>query len=159
MILLFSVQRSEAFQGYAQMRSTLGRSKLRGPDPFNGFGKLFDVEWLRLHDLPFREVAHLRTGESKVTMSRDGQEIENSAGRRVCAMIDKHIDEPESWPTPEVAYSDPKRRKAHHTPHPLEDGFEKQVEFFLNMQYEDRCWETKNILYDFILVLSYRSGR
>eukprot|EP00438_Fugacium_kawagutii_P016554 Skav230615 [mRNA] locus=scaffold3185:66492:71078:- [translate_table: standard] len=81
-ILLFSVQRSDAFQGYAQMRSSVGRSKLRGLDPFNGFGRLFDVEWLRLHDLPFREVQHLRTGDVNVTMARDGQEIENNIGRR-----------------------------------------------------------------------------
>lgn len=146
-ILLFSVQRSEAYQGYAQMRSAVGRSKLKGADPFNGFGRLFDVEWLRLYDLPFREVQHLRNPlaeDGKVTMSRDGQELANSVGHRLCSMIDKHIDQPDSFPLQEVssfqASADGgsiKRRKFQHAPHPLEDGFEKQVDFFLSMQYED----------------------
>ena len=85
-------------------------------------------------------------------MSRDGQEIENSVGRRVCSMIDKHIDEPDSFPemppfattwSPQSPEGDGKRTKIQHTlhplhpPHPLEDGFDKQVEFFLAMQYED----------------------
>lgn len=166
--LLFSVQRSEAFQGYAKMRSAVGRSQLRGTDPFNGFGRLFDVEWMRLHDLPFREVQQLRNPlaeDGKVTLSRDGQELANGTGRKLCAIIDKHIDEPESFPvrhevpaslwqtswaapfpaTPgfptERAESEgtrrKRRRKLRNAPHALEDGFDEHVEYFLGMDYED----------------------
>jgi hypothetical protein len=44
-----------------------------------------------------------------------------------------------TW-SPQSPEGDGKRRKIQHTlhpPHPLEDGFDKQVEFFLAMQYED----------------------
>lgn len=103
-ILVFSVNRSDAFQGYAQMRSPIGRPRSRGVDPFNGFGRLFDIEWLRLHDLPFREVESLRNplnGDRPVQFWRDGQELANSTGRRLCGLIDRHIDDPESFPPPE----------------------------------------------------------
>eukprot|EP00434_Breviolum_minutum_P001406 symbB.v1.2.001236.t1/scaffold63.1/size477159/7 len=71
-------------------------------------------------------------------MARDGQEIEKGVGRKVCSIIDKHIDDPESFPQVQTWHlSETKRRKSHHAPHPLEDGFDKQVDFFLNMQYED----------------------
>mmetsp|Transcript_786 Transcript_786/g.1967 ORF Transcript_786/g.1967 Transcript_786/m.1967 type:complete len:301 (-) Transcript_786:76-978(-) len=169
-LLLFSVQRSEAFQGYARMRSAVGRSKLKGTDPFHGFGRLFDVEWLRLHDLPFREVQQLRNplaDDAKVTLSRDGQELASSTGHKLCALIDKHIDEPESfpvrrevvptwqmsWPLPapgpgpvgttasERSESEgtrrKRRRKLRNAPHALEDGFDKQVEYFLSLDYQD----------------------
>eukprot|EP00931_Biecheleriopsis_adriatica_P050135 TRINITY_DN29016_c0_g1_i1.p1 TRINITY_DN29016_c0_g1~~TRINITY_DN29016_c0_g1_i1.p1 ORF type:complete len:293 (+),score=58.21 TRINITY_DN29016_c0_g1_i1:49-927(+) len=159
-ILVFSVNRSDAFQGYARMRSLVGRPKSRGSDPFNGFGRLFDVEWLRLHDLPYHEVQ----------FSRDGQELSNSCGRKLCGLIDRHIDDPDSFPAPRrpeasgQAWQPPlqspqlpasgrdsssgseghkskrkrrRERKYRHAPHPLEDGFDKQVEFFLSLDYED----------------------
>eukprot|EP00928_Gymnodinium_smaydae_P007953 TRINITY_DN1284_c1_g7_i1.p1 TRINITY_DN1284_c1_g7~~TRINITY_DN1284_c1_g7_i1.p1 ORF type:complete len:446 (-),score=95.47 TRINITY_DN1284_c1_g7_i1:180-1412(-) len=104
-ILVFSVNRSEAFQGYALMRSPIGRPRPGCSDPFNGFGRLFDVQWLRLHDLPYREVEFLRNplnGDQSVRFSRDGQELSNGVGRRLCGLIDRHIDEPESFePSPQ----------------------------------------------------------
>jgi len=99
-LLVFSVNRSDAFQGYAQMKSPIGRPLRRGVDPFNGFGRLFDIEWLRLHDLPYQEVGSIRNplnGDRPVQYSRDGQELSNSAGRRLCELIDKHVDNPESF--------------------------------------------------------------
>eukprot|EP00438_Fugacium_kawagutii_P031515 Skav207603 [mRNA] locus=scaffold2450:194543:196904:+ [translate_table: standard] len=56
-ILIFSVNKSGAFQGYARMRSLPGQSK--SSDPFGGFGRLFDVEWLRLQDVVFPEAVQL----------------------------------------------------------------------------------------------------
>ncbi|CAJ1416960.1 unnamed protein product [Effrenium voratum] len=58
-ILIFSVSRSGAFQGYARMRSLPGHSRCKA-DPFSGFGRLFDVEWLRLQDVIMPEVSYLR---------------------------------------------------------------------------------------------------
>lgn len=100
-LLVFSVNRSEAFQGYARMRSPIGKPRSRGVDPFNGFGRLFDVEWLRLHDLGYVEVESLRNplnGDRPVQFSRDGQELTNEVGRRLCGLIDRHIDDPGSFP-------------------------------------------------------------
>lgn len=102
-VLIFSVNGSEAFQGYALMRSPIGQSRRRGHDlvdPFNGFGRLFDIEWLRLHDLSYREVETLRNplnGDRPVRQSRDGQELANYVGRALCELIDRHIDDPESF--------------------------------------------------------------
>lgn len=60
-ILIFSVNKSGAFQGYCRMRSLPGQSQSRR-DPFGGFGRLFDVEWLRLQDVIMPEVNYLRNG-------------------------------------------------------------------------------------------------
>ncbi|CAK0895797.1 unnamed protein product, partial [Prorocentrum cordatum] len=145
-VLVFSVNRTDAFQGYACMRSPVGKPRVRSADPFNGFGRLFDVEWLRLHDLPFGEVDNLRNplnGDRRkpdllaagsparisrhprgpprshgpaallllhgglgtraapsrpVTFSRDGQELANDVGRRLCGLIDRHVTDPDSFP-------------------------------------------------------------
>jgi len=92
-ILVFSVNKSGAFQGYARMRSLTGRATCRG-DPFNGFGRLFDVEWLRLHDIDVAEVNYLRNplDESRqVGYSRDGQELAHSVGAELCRHFDVQI--------------------------------------------------------------------
>lgn len=169
-ILVFSVNGTGAFQGYARMRSSVGRARSKGADPFNGFGKLFEVEWLRLHDLPYREVNHLRNPlaeNRQVQFSRDGQELANSTGQTLCKLIDKHIEEPESFPAAQQAappWQQPmgwsgaaptatslfstgggdredgesrKRRKLQNVPHPLEDGFDKQVGLFLGLEYNE----------------------
>lgn len=109
-ILVFSVNRSDAIQGYAIMRSPVGQPKSRQRDPFNGFGRLFDIEWLRLHDLPYKEVEHLRNplnDNRPVHVSRDGQELSNAAGRAVCFLIDRHIDHPDSFPQAAPPPEDP----------------------------------------------------
>lgn len=99
-ILVFSVNGSDAFQGYARMRSPVGKPYSRAIDPFNNFGRLFDIEWLRLHDLPYHEVEHIRNplnGDKSVRWSRDGQELSNTCGRALCGLIDRHVDEPQSF--------------------------------------------------------------
>lgn len=173
-ILVFSVQGSNAFQGYARMRSPVGSPYTRGVDPFNKFGRLFDIEWLRLHDLPYHEVEHIRNPlnqDKSVRWSRDGQELSNSCGRALCALIDRHVDEPQSFPSERqrsrsrgrhsqpVASSLPAhfiprsrsrsiesagRKNNKRTPHPLYAAFEEQVEFFLSMDYEEytKWWST-----------------
>jgi len=82
------------------MRSPVGHPRSRRIDPFHGFGRLFDVEWLRLHDLSYREVETLRNpynGDRPVRFSRDGQELSNGVGRALCGIIDRHINDPQSF--------------------------------------------------------------
>mmetsp|Transcript_38651 Transcript_38651/g.70344 ORF Transcript_38651/g.70344 Transcript_38651/m.70344 type:complete len:364 (+) Transcript_38651:152-1243(+) len=99
-VLVFSVNGTETIQGYARMRSLIGQPANMSVDPFNGFGRLFNVEWLRLHDLPYHEVDSLRNpfnGDRPVRQSRDGQELSNLCGRALCGIIDRHIDDPQSF--------------------------------------------------------------
>mmetsp|Transcript_12611 Transcript_12611/g.28257 ORF Transcript_12611/g.28257 Transcript_12611/m.28257 type:complete len:361 (-) Transcript_12611:72-1154(-) len=99
-ILVFSVNGTDTVQGYARMRSLIGQPANTSIDPFGGFGKLFSVEWLRLHDLPYREVSSLKNpfnGDRPVRDSRDGQELSNLCGRALCSIIDRHIDDPQSF--------------------------------------------------------------
>lgn len=166
-ILIFSVNGSDAFQGYARMRSPVGKPHSPHFDPFNRFGRLFDIEWLRLHDLPYREVEHIRNplnGDRPVRMSRDGQELSNSCGRALCGLIDRHVDDPQNFstdrprsrsrdrsiistlpinfvPKPRSSSSESEsaenRTQKRRTPHPLSANFEEQVDFFLNMDYAE----------------------
>lgn len=89
-ILAFTVNKSGHFQGYARMRGLTGRAK-SPEDPFNGFGRLFDVEWLRLTDLPIAETNHLRNpldDSRQVGFSRDGQELTRDIGAELCRGFD-----------------------------------------------------------------------
>lgn len=100
-ILVFSVNRSGAFQGYARMRSMTGRATCRS-DPFSGFGRLFNVEWLRLHDIDVTEVNHLRNpldDSRQVGFSRDGQELAHDVGAELCRHFDLQIfrEDPASY--------------------------------------------------------------
>jgi len=91
-ILIFSVNCSGSFQGYAKMLGRVGSSKKA--HVFNGYGRAFDVHWLRLDDLDFAEVSGLINpwNENKsVKISRDGQELPNSVGRQLCEMIDLRV--------------------------------------------------------------------
>merc|ERR1712137_129829 len=114
-MLVFSVNGSEAFQGYARMRSPIGHSRSRCIDPFNGFGRLFDIEWLRLHDLEYREVETLRNplnGDRHVRFSRDGQELSNEVGKALCNLIDAHVEHPCSAPQLAVSSRASRRRSS-----------------------------------------------
>lgn len=79
-ILIFSVNMSGAFQGYAQMMSSVGWRRdnvwSQGSSRSNPWGRSFKVEWLRLNDLPFQKTLHLKNplNEYKpVKISRDCQ--------------------------------------------------------------------------------------
>jgi len=100
-ILLFSVNKSGAFQGYARMRSLTGRASCRS-DPFNGFGRIFDVEWLRLHDVEFADLQHVRNqldDNRQVGFSRDGAELAHACGEELCRIIDMLVyrEDPKSF--------------------------------------------------------------
>lgn len=81
-ILIFSVNMSGSFQGYAQMMSSIGRRRDRdniwseGSGKSNPWGRSFKVKWLRLYDLPFHKTLHLRNplnDYKPVKISRDCQ--------------------------------------------------------------------------------------
>jgi len=106
-ILIFSVNKSAAVQGYARMRSLIGRSS-KDRSPFGGpVGALFDVDWLRLGDVEMSEVLHLRNSmdsNRQVTHTRDGQELDHRVGSELCRFIDLVVFEenPDGYePVPE----------------------------------------------------------
>eukprot|EP00435_Cladocopium_sp_Y103_P044172 s1820_g12.t1 len=91
-ILVFSVTGSGCFQGYAKMLRPVGSTST---DVFQGFGRAFEVRWLRLDDLEFEQVSIRNPwNENKsVKVSRDGQELPNDVGRQLCDAIDAKVYE------------------------------------------------------------------
>lgn len=79
-ILIFSVNMSGFFQGYAQMMSPIGWRRdnvwSQGNGRNNPWGRSFKVKWLRLYDLPFQKTLHLKNplnDNKPVKISRDCQ--------------------------------------------------------------------------------------
>eukprot|EP00439_Symbiodinium_sp_Y106_P042245 s3112_g5.t1 len=100
-ILIFSVNKSGAFQGYARMRGLPGRSKCRS-NPFGGYGRMFDVEWLRLQDVVMPEVSYIRNsldGGREVGYARDGQELPAAVGAELCRHFDVrvYLEDPKTY--------------------------------------------------------------
>ncbi|KAH6817041.1 hypothetical protein C2S51_000644 [Perilla frutescens var. frutescens] len=98
-ILIFSVNMSGFFQGYAQMMSSVGwrRDNIwsQGGGKNNPWGRSFKVKWLRLHDLPFQKTLHLKNpwNEFKpVKISRDCQELPGDIGAALCELLDEGND-------------------------------------------------------------------
>jgi len=93
-ILIFSVNNSRHFQGYARMASRIGRefSSLWSLDGGAHFGGVFKVEWITLYDLPFSETLHIRNplnNNKPVKISRDGQELSHEIGEQLCTLFDE----------------------------------------------------------------------
>lgn len=79
-ILIFSVNMSGFFQGYAQMMSSVGWRRdnvwSQGSGKNNPWGRSFKVKWLQLNDLPFQKTLHLKNplnDYKPVKISRDCQ--------------------------------------------------------------------------------------
>jgi len=79
-ILIFSVNMSGSFQGYAQMMSSIGKGRdnvwSEGIGKSNPWGRSFKVQWLRFNDLPFHKTLHLKNplnDYKPVKISRDCQ--------------------------------------------------------------------------------------
>lgn len=79
-ILIFSVNMSGFFQGYAQMMSSVGWRRdnvwSQGNGKSNPWGRSFKVKWLCLNDLPFQKTLHLKNplnDYKPVKISRDCQ--------------------------------------------------------------------------------------
>ncbi|KAH7351845.1 hypothetical protein KP509_19G016800 [Ceratopteris richardii] len=93
-LLIFSVNMSGHFQGYAQMTSPIGRRKVNVWSEAN-WGGTFTVEWIRLYDLPFQKTLHLKNPLNSfkpVKISRDCQELTTEIGEALCALIDGGAD-------------------------------------------------------------------
>lgn len=98
-ILIFSVNMSGYFQGYAQMMSSVSWkrdnlwSKSGGGN--NLWGRTFKVKWLRLCDLPFQKTLHLKNPLNDfkpVKISRDCQELATDIGEALCNLFDGEVD-------------------------------------------------------------------
>ncbi|GIL47118.1 hypothetical protein Vafri_4025 [Volvox africanus] len=89
--LLYSVNGSNAFQGYAVMRTPIG--KFGRPVIWeNGkqFGNPFGVEWRVLFELPHSETDHIRNpynDNKPVHIARDGTELPQEQGDLVVRLI------------------------------------------------------------------------
>ncbi|XP_044486939.1 YTH domain-containing protein 1 isoform X3 [Mangifera indica] len=98
-ILIFSVNMSGFFQGYAQMMSSVGWRRdsvwSRGSGKNNPWGHSFKVKWLQLNDLPFQKTLHLKNplnDYKPVKISRDCQELPQDIGEALCDLIDEKGD-------------------------------------------------------------------
>ncbi|KAF7810238.1 YTH domain-containing protein 1 isoform X1 [Senna tora] len=94
-ILIFSVNMSGYFQGYAQMMSPIGWKRdnvwSEGSSKSNPWGRSFKVKWLQLNDLPFHKTLHLRNplnDYKPVKISRDCQELSPDIGQALCELLD-----------------------------------------------------------------------
>ncbi|CAH1795870.1 unnamed protein product [Owenia fusiformis] len=89
--LIFSVQGSGHFQGFAKMTSLIGKEK--SPDfGAPGLGGCFGIDWVKKANLQFQSAHHLLNPwneNKKVQVSRDGQEIEPQVGGELCKLWDK----------------------------------------------------------------------
>ncbi|XP_063065850.1 3'-5' RNA helicase YTHDC2 [Engraulis encrasicolus] len=84
-ILIFSVQGSGHFQGYARMSSEISGERCHDWGA-SGLGGVFSVEWVRKEALPFSHchlLANPWNDNKKVQISRDGQELEPGAGAQL----------------------------------------------------------------------------
>ncbi|XP_028802433.1 uncharacterized protein LOC114757520 isoform X2 [Neltuma alba] len=93
-ILIFSVNMSGYFQGYAQMMSSVGWKRedvwSEGSGKGNPWGRSFNIKWLRLNDLPFHKTLHLKNplnDYKPVKISRDCQELTPDIGQALCELI------------------------------------------------------------------------
>ncbi|KAM7531211.1 hypothetical protein LguiB_034621 [Lonicera macranthoides] len=98
-ILIFSINMSGFFQGYAQMISSVGWRRdsvwSQGSGGSNPWGRSFKVKWLRLSDLPFQKTLHLRNplnDYKPVKISRDCQELPQDIGEALCELLDEESD-------------------------------------------------------------------
>ncbi|GAB4834308.1 hypothetical protein Ancab_032561 [Ancistrocladus abbreviatus] len=93
-ILIFSVNMSGFFQGYAQMMSSVGwrwdNVWSQGSGGNNPWGCCFKVKWLQLNNLPFYKNEY-----KPVKISRDCQELSPEIGEALCELIDKETEEDE----------------------------------------------------------------
>jgi hypothetical protein len=102
-ILVFSIQESGKFQGYARLASESDKSHppVRWVLPpgleAKVFSSVFKLDWINRRDLPFTETMHLKNPwnmHKPVKVGRDGQEVEPTIGEALCRLFpaDDNID-------------------------------------------------------------------
>uniref|UniRef100_A0A1B6M6V0 RNA helicase n=1 Tax=Graphocephala atropunctata TaxID=36148 RepID=A0A1B6M6V0_9HEMI len=91
-ILVFSLQSSGHFQGYARLRGDKCESGGEPlPEQGGNLNCVLPVEWIKRGNISFNATRHLvnpYNENNKVQTSRDGQEIEPSVGDALCKMWD-----------------------------------------------------------------------
>lgn len=99
-ILIFSVNSSRFFQGYAQMMSSVDQKRdnvwSQGTGANNPWGRSFRVKWLRLSNLPFHKTLHLKNpwnDYKPVKISRDCQELSPEIGEALCELVDREPED------------------------------------------------------------------
>ncbi|XP_015929708.1 3'-5' RNA helicase YTHDC2 isoform X2 [Parasteatoda tepidariorum] len=93
-ILIFSIQGSGHFQGFAHFTHHLSNQK---PPEFSAanLGTCYQIEWMKKANIPFQSTRHLQNSwneNRKVQISRDGQELEPNVGESLCKLISKCAD-------------------------------------------------------------------
>uniref|UniRef100_A0A665VRZ0 RNA helicase n=1 Tax=Echeneis naucrates TaxID=173247 RepID=A0A665VRZ0_ECHNA len=90
-ILIFSIQGSGCFQGYARMTSVVSQESHQDWG-FVGLGGVFSVEWINKESLPFQCTQHIMNpwnDNKMVQISRDGQELEPRVGSQLLLLWKK----------------------------------------------------------------------
>ncbi|PMD46260.1 YTH-domain-containing protein [Hyaloscypha variabilis F] len=97
-ILVFSINKSRAFQGYARMESLPGSVAV--PDWQKAINwdtaGAFRVRWLVICATRFHRVGHLKNAlndNQAVLIGKDGQEIEENCGRSLVELIDEECEQ------------------------------------------------------------------
>jgi len=94
-ILVFSVQGSSHFQGFASYSGRVSPdrySDLQSQGQGSGSGIQYFIDWIKKGNVPFQATKHLinlYNERKKVQTSRDGQELDPSLGSDLCKMWDK----------------------------------------------------------------------
>ncbi|KAM0262294.1 hypothetical protein ACHAQJ_001763 [Trichoderma viride] len=119
--LIFSVNKSKAFQGYARM-TTAPSPEIAPAKWMNNISweasSPFRVEWLNTRRTEFWNLGDLKNSfndEAPVFVGRDGQEYPESCGRNIIEIMDRTTGERSGtplWPTRE-AYNDTKLANPH----------------------------------------------
>ncbi|KAE8451563.1 hypothetical protein EG329_003636 [Mollisiaceae sp. DMI_Dod_QoI] len=97
-ILVFSINKSRAFQGYARMESLPGSVEVpewQRSINWESAGA-FKVRWLVICSTRFHRVGHLKNAYNEnqaVLIGKDGQEIEENCGAGLIELIDEEADQ------------------------------------------------------------------
>lgn len=92
-ILIFSVQGSGHFQGYARMTSVVSQEESCQDWGLMELGGVFSVEWIHKENIPFQCTQHILNpwnDNKKVQISRDGQELEPQAGSQLLLLWERN---------------------------------------------------------------------
>eukprot|EP00210_Caulerpa_lentillifera_P001922 g1847.t2 len=88
--LIFSINQSGHFQGYAVMKSAIGKGPKHNIWVGSAWGGFFEIEWQLQYDFPFSRFEHLSNplNEGKpVKFARDGQEVPTEVGNEMIRIM------------------------------------------------------------------------